>query len=209
MSRSIRGWSGVYAALPVGDPRHAGTLVGPLDRRGGRRGHGGAPWPRAERRAASSTAASDSSAGVPEGGVYVRPALVEIDRQAAIVRRGDVRAHPLRHALRDLDEAIALQQRRPPGPGLGRSSPTTCARPSGSSARRLRLRHRQRQHRHLGRRDRRRLRRREGDRRRPREPAATPGRPTCAGRPTRSTTARPAAGPGRDIRCLGPGRGFL
>ena len=31
-------------------------------------------------------------------------------------------------------------------------------------------------------------------------PAPTPGRPTCAARPTRSTTARPAAGAGRQLR---------
>lgn len=76
----------VYDKLPIGDPTSAGTLVGPLvdeaafetmqaaldtAKQQGGKVHGG------ER----------VTAGVPAGGVYVRPAIVEISPDAAIVRQ--------------------------------------------------------------------------------------------------------------------------
>jgi len=76
---------GVYDRLPIGDPTAAGTLVGPLIDEGA--------W---SAMALTLDAARATGAmvhggdriitGVPAGGVYVRPALVEIDLTAAIVQ---------------------------------------------------------------------------------------------------------------------------
>ena len=98
---------------------------------------------------------------------------------------------PILYVMRfdTLDEAIALNNGVPQGLS---SAIFTRRRAHGRGVprgRRQRLRHRQRQHRHVGRRDRRRVRRREGNRRRPRIRLRTRGRPTCAGRRTRSTGA--------------------
>ncbi len=76
----------VYGKLPIGDPTHDGTLVGPL----------------IDEQAATAMqdALRDATAqggivhggerlrdGVPEGGVYVQPAIVEIDATAPIVQQ--------------------------------------------------------------------------------------------------------------------------
>ena len=117
--------------------------------------------------AARSSVVSASRRRAP-GGYYVAPAIVRMPRADRDRPRGDVRPDPLRADLRRPrrgDRAATTRCRRA---CRRRSSPPTCARPSGSCCRRLGLRDRQRQHRHLGRRDRRGVRRGEGDRRRPR-----------------------------------------
>jgi aldehyde dehydrogenase (NAD+) len=103
-----------FARVPVGDPRLPGTLVGPLiDRRAlegmqraletaksqGARVHGG----------------EIVSTGVPSGGIYVRPAIVEIDAGAPILKEETFA--PLLHFLRyhTLDQAIAIQNAVPQG----------------------------------------------------------------------------------------------
>ena len=164
----IRRVAAIFAALPVGDPRREGTLVGPLideaagaamrARPGPRPGvgrHG--PRRRAPRR------------GRPRGG-RLRQAGAGRDRPARPDRRrGDVRADPLRQRLQRLRRGRRPEQRGPSGPVLGRLHERPPRGRAVPRPVRFRLRHRQHQHRHLGRRDRRRLRRREVDRRRPGE----------------------------------------
>jgi aldehyde dehydrogenase (NAD+) len=102
----------VYARLPVGDPRAAGTLVGPLidggaltrmqaaldrARAEGGRVHGGRPV-----------------AGVA-GGAYAEPALVEMPDQTAIVREETFAPILYVMGYDSLDEAIALQNGVPQG----------------------------------------------------------------------------------------------
>jgi aldehyde dehydrogenase (NAD+) len=103
-----------YASLPIGDPRQATTLIGPLvdhaarDRMtvalaaAGAEGgtvHGGAPV----------------TAGVPEGGAYIAPALVEMPGQSAVVKTETFA--PILYVLGydTLDEAIHLQNDVPQG----------------------------------------------------------------------------------------------
>ncbi|GHC63588.1 L-piperidine-6-carboxylate dehydrogenase [Neogemmobacter tilapiae] len=103
----------VYASLPVGDPRVAGTLVGPLvdnaavekmqsalaqAKAQGGRVHGG----------------EVVTQGVP-GGAYVRPALVEMPGQTAVVR--DETFAPILYVLSytDLAQAIEIQNDVPQG----------------------------------------------------------------------------------------------
>jgi aldehyde dehydrogenase (NAD+) len=100
-----------YETLPVGDPREAGTLVGPLIDDG----------------AADAVAAALKQA-VAEGGevitggqrldrdgAYLRPAIVRMPEQSAIVRHETF--GPILYVMtwRDLDQAIALQNAVPQG----------------------------------------------------------------------------------------------
>ncbi len=104
----------VYARLPIGDPRKGGVLVGPLvdepaftamqkalERAAaeGGRVHGG-------------TRVTD---GVPAGGYYVRPAIVEISPAAKIIQHETFA--PILYFLRyrAFDEAIAWQNGVPQG----------------------------------------------------------------------------------------------
>ncbi|THD58571.1 aldehyde dehydrogenase family protein [Phenylobacterium sp.] len=103
-----------YGSVAVGDPRKAGTLVGPLI--------DAAAFESQQRALAEATAAGGQVTGgervdVPGCGeaVYVRPALVEMDRQAAIVRRETFA--PILYVMRysDITEAIGLQNDVPQG----------------------------------------------------------------------------------------------
>ena len=103
-----------YSSLPIGDPRAPGTLVGPLidhaarDRMTaslgrakdeGGRVHGGEPV----------------ASGVPAGGAYVKPAIVEMPGQSGIVREETFA--PILYTLGydKLEDAIALQNDVPQG----------------------------------------------------------------------------------------------
>jgi len=103
-----------YASLSIGDPRQSGTLVGPLinadaqtrmlstlehARAQGGIIHGGRPV----------------SSGVPSGGVYVEPALVEMGEQTETVRTETFA--PILYILgyETLEQAIALQNDVPQG----------------------------------------------------------------------------------------------
>ncbi len=102
-----------YASVRVGDPREPDTLVGPLI---------DLAAAQAMRRALEEAAAAG---GVVTGGevltlggeaaAYARPALVEMPRQAEIVRRETFA--PILYVMRyrELDEAIALQNDVPQG----------------------------------------------------------------------------------------------
>ena len=101
-----------YARLPVGDPRHAGILVGPLiDRAAGT----AMDHALASARAQGGTVHGGERVAGPGDGVYVRPALVEIAAGAAIV--SDETFAPILYVMPfdDLDQAIALHNAVPQG----------------------------------------------------------------------------------------------
>jgi aldehyde dehydrogenase (NAD+) len=85
----------LVAGIAIGDPREAGTLVGPLIDEGAFEAMRGA-WPDLER------------VDAVEGGFYVRPAIVEVDAQEGMVLKETFA--PILYVLRyrDLDEAISL-----------------------------------------------------------------------------------------------------
>ena len=104
----------VYDKLPIGDPTVPGTLVGPLiDQQAaeameealktaaqqGGKVHGGARV----------------TTGVPPGGTYVRPAIVEIDADAAIVQQETFAPILYLIRYRDFDDAIAAHNAVPQG----------------------------------------------------------------------------------------------
>jgi aldehyde dehydrogenase (NAD+) len=103
-----------YSSLPIGDPRRAGVLVGPLidagaalrmqEALGRARGEGGVVFGGEVR-----------TTGVPGGGHYVEPAIVEMPAQSAVVREETFA--PILYVLgyESLQEAIALQNDVPQG----------------------------------------------------------------------------------------------
>ncbi len=110
----VRRLTHVFAHLPIGDPRKEGILLGPLiDEAAGE----------ARRRAFMMATAQGGTVhggervteGVPAGGCYVRPALVEIRHDAPIVREETFA--PILYVLpyHTLDEAIAIHNDVPQG----------------------------------------------------------------------------------------------
>jgi aldehyde dehydrogenase (NAD+) len=103
-----------YASLPIGDPRHATTLIGPLVDHASR-----------DRMLAALAAAKAEGGtvhggqpvtkGVPDGGAYIAPALVEMPSQSATVKTETFA--PILYVLGydTLDEAIHLQNDVPQG----------------------------------------------------------------------------------------------
>jgi aldehyde dehydrogenase (NAD+) len=85
----------LFAGIAIGDPREAGTLVGPLIDEGAFEAMRRA-CPEAER------------VNAVEGGYYVRPAIVEVDAQEGMVLQETFA--PILYVLRyrDLDDAISL-----------------------------------------------------------------------------------------------------
>jgi aldehyde dehydrogenase (NAD+) len=97
----------IYPRLPIGNPLEDGVLIGPmidsaaadamdaalaLARQQGGKVHGG----------------GRATDGVPRGGAYVRPAVVEIAPTAAIVQEETFAPILYFMTYRDLDEAIAI-----------------------------------------------------------------------------------------------------
>ena len=101
-----------YASLPVGDPRKAGTLVGPLVDMAAR-DRMMAALKRA--RAEGGTVHGGTVAEGVAGGAYVTPALVEMPDQSDVVREETFA--PILYAMRyrDLDAALAMQNGVPQG----------------------------------------------------------------------------------------------
>lgn len=103
-----------YASLPIGDPRSATTLIGPLIDHASRdrmldqieraRGEGGVVH-----------GGKVVAAGVPQGGAYVEPALIEMPRQTQTVRTETFAPILYVMGYETLDEAIALQNDVPQG----------------------------------------------------------------------------------------------
>lgn len=101
-----------YRSLPVGDPAVEGTLVGPLIHERAYRDMVGA----LERaRADGGDVIGGEHVEVGEGGFYVRPALVRMPAQTAVVH--DETFAPILYVLTydDLDDAIALNNAVPQG----------------------------------------------------------------------------------------------
>ena len=109
----VRRIASVYERLPIGNPLDAGTLVGPLiDERAWTAMH-------------TALIRANADGGVVHGGerlshdvpagVYVRPALVEIDPSAGIVQEETFA--PILYVMkyRSLDEAISLHNNVPQG----------------------------------------------------------------------------------------------
>jgi aldehyde dehydrogenase (NAD+) len=101
-----------YASVPVGDPREAGTLVGPLIDE--------AAVTRMQRaldaaKAAGGVVSGGERLSAPGAGAYVRPALVEMSKQADIVREETFA--PILYVMRykDFNEAVRLQNDVPQG----------------------------------------------------------------------------------------------
>ena len=104
----------IYEKLPVGNPLDEGGLVGPLiDEAAG-----------VAMQSALDQARTDGgtvhfgeriTTGVPEGGCYVRPALVEIDPRAAIVQQETFAPILYVSRYRSLAEAIELHNGVPQG----------------------------------------------------------------------------------------------
>jgi aldehyde dehydrogenase (NAD+) len=103
-----------YGSVPVGDPRKAGTLVGPLIDTAAFEGQQKAL---ADARGAGGDITGGERADVPgcADAVYVRPALVEMAEQAEVVRRETFA--PILYVMRysDLADAIRLQNDVPQG----------------------------------------------------------------------------------------------
>ena len=156
-----------YASLPIGDPRKEGTLVGPLIYHAAR-DKMAAAVKRAQDEGGKVHGGGTVAKGVPNGGAYVEPAIVEMPHQLGFGREETFA--PILYTLgyragrsdRDPERGAA-------GPVIVDLHPQLARGGNLSVGLRVRLRHRQRQYRPVGRRNRRRFRRRKGDRRRPRE----------------------------------------
>ena len=101
-----------YASLPIGDPRAAGTLIGPLiDAASRDRMQAQLARARAEGGVVHGGASVDAVAG----GAYVTPALVEMPGQTDTVREETFAPILYVMGYDTLDEAIALQNDVPQG----------------------------------------------------------------------------------------------
>ncbi|MFM7520312.1 MAG: aldehyde dehydrogenase family protein [Planctomycetota bacterium] len=103
-----------YASIPIGDPRDPATLLGPLvDEAAAVAMERALDQARAD--GGEVLGGGRVTSGVPGGGVYVRPALVRMPRQSAIVREETFA--PLLYVLGydDFDEALRLHNDVPQG----------------------------------------------------------------------------------------------
>jgi aldehyde dehydrogenase (NAD+) len=104
----------VYGSVVVGDPREAGTLVGPLiDERSFQAMQ--RALEEARNAAASVTGGTRVMQSDAPAAFYVRPALVEIPHQAEVVKRETFA--PILYVMkyRELEEAVALHNDVPQG----------------------------------------------------------------------------------------------
>jgi aldehyde dehydrogenase (NAD+) len=110
----VRRLAHVFGRLPVGDPREPGTLVGPLiDKAAGDAMQQALDAARAQ--GGTVHGGRRVTEGVPRGGWYVRPALVEMPAQTPIVREETFA--PILYVLpyHTLDEAITIHNDVPQG----------------------------------------------------------------------------------------------
>ena len=104
----------VFSRLPIGDPRDSKTLVGPLIDEASFNGMQEA-LEEADRQGGRITGGEQITDGVPAGGFYVRPAIVEIDSSAAILQQETFA--PILYVVRykDLEQAISIHNNVPQG----------------------------------------------------------------------------------------------
>ncbi|RBP10606.1 aldehyde dehydrogenase (NAD+) [Roseiarcus fermentans] len=103
-----------YSSLAIGDPRDPKTLVGPLIDPAARE-RMGAALARAEAEGGRVHGGGAVVTGVPDGGAYVKPAIVEMPGQGGVVREETFA--PILYTLGydTLEEAIGLQNDVPQG----------------------------------------------------------------------------------------------
>jgi aldehyde dehydrogenase (NAD+) len=103
-----------YGSLPVGDPRKATTLVGPLIDHASR-DRMQAALEKAKAEGGKVYGGRTVTSGVPQGGAYVEPAIAEMPAQTDTVRTETFA--PILYVLgyETLEEAIALQNDVPQG----------------------------------------------------------------------------------------------
>jgi aldehyde dehydrogenase (NAD+) len=104
----------VYQQLAIGDPRQDGILVGPLiDEASGQAMD--AALEEAKRQGGTVHGGGRVTKGVPTGGVYVHPAIVEISHDAAIVQEETFA--PILYLIRyqSLEDAIEIHNSVPQG----------------------------------------------------------------------------------------------
>ena len=101
-----------YASLPIGDPRAAGTLVGPLVDQAALDTMQNALA--AARAAGGAVHGGEPASGVP-GGAYVAPALVEMPAQTEVVQTETFAPILYVMGYDSLEDAIALQNAVPQG----------------------------------------------------------------------------------------------
>ena len=103
-----------YSSLPIGDPREASTLVGPLIDEAARERMTGA-LARAKSEGAVVHGGRPLVKGAPKGGAYVEPAIVEMASQTSTVREETFA--PILYTLGydTLNEAIAIHNEVPQG----------------------------------------------------------------------------------------------
>jgi aldehyde dehydrogenase (NAD+) len=97
-----------YASLPIGDPTREGTLVGPLIDEAAFEAMQSALRQAVEQGGKVSGGAR-VSAGVPSGGVYVRPAIVQIEPSAPIVQEETFAPIVYVMRYRDFADAVRIQ----------------------------------------------------------------------------------------------------
>ncbi len=104
----------VFERLPIGEPREAGVLVGPLVDEAAYLAMQSSLHTATEQGGTVHFGQRHTD-GVPAGGFYVRPAIVEMPRQTSIVKHETFA--PILYVLRyqSLDEAIALHNDVPQG----------------------------------------------------------------------------------------------
>jgi aldehyde dehydrogenase (NAD+) len=104
----------VYAKLPIGNPMENGILVGPLIDANALNNMQKA-LDTARKTGGTVSGGDRVTTGVPQGGCYVRPAIVEIDASAPIIREETFA--PILYVIRyrELSEAIRIQNAVPQG----------------------------------------------------------------------------------------------
>jgi aldehyde dehydrogenase (NAD+) len=105
---------GVYQRLPIGDPTHDGVLVGPLvDQRSFQSME--QALSQAQSQGGTVHGGERVTEGVPAGGYYVRPAIVEIDPDAPIIQQETFA--PILYVIRyrDFVDAIRIHNNVPQG----------------------------------------------------------------------------------------------
>ncbi|WP_350334540.1 L-piperidine-6-carboxylate dehydrogenase [Coralliovum pocilloporae] len=101
-----------YQSVSIGDPRDAGTLIGPLVDEGA---FNGMQTALDDARACGASVQGGDRVEGPGDGYYVQPAIVEISEQADVVKRETFA--PILYVMRysDFDEAVALHNDVPQG----------------------------------------------------------------------------------------------
>ena len=103
-----------YGSLPIGDPRKATTLIGPLIDHGAR-DRMQAALERAKSEGGTVHGGRTVAEGVPQGGAYVEPAIAEMPAQSDTVRTETFAPILYVMGYETLDEAIAIQNDVPQG----------------------------------------------------------------------------------------------